>query len=142
MKIILFLLTILFANNSFAQVALEKGQPAPESGVFLTKEQAAKILADKEFAQQVCKINQEAAISTEKNKCYFDKELLKNELSFEKSKYDEISKLRDVQESRLYETVSDSGDNLYWFIGGIAAGATVAAAASVGIVVFINQVNP
>jgi hypothetical protein len=141
MRAILFLLTFLFANTSLAQVALEKGQPAPEAGVFLTKEQAAKILAEKQFAEQVCKINQEAMISTEKNKCYFDKELLKNELSYEKSKYDEISKLRDVQENRLYDTVSDSGDNLYWFAGGIVAGAATAAAVSISIVLVINQVG-
>lgn len=142
MKSILFLFTILFANASLAQVALEKGQPAPESGVFLTKLEAAKVIADKQAAVEICKINQDAAVSIEKNKCEYEKNLLKNELSFEKTKYDEISKLRDVQEDRLYETVSDSGSNLYWFTGGVVAGAATAAAVSIGIILVINQVNP
>jgi len=141
MKIILFLFTLMFANTALAQVALEKDQPAPESGVFLTKLEAAKVLADKQVAAEICKINQEAAVSLEKNKCEYEKNLLKNELSYEKSKYDEISKLRDVQEDRLYETVSDSGSNLYWFAGGVVAGAATAAAVSISIVLVINQVN-
>ena len=141
MRTILFLLTLLFANTSFAQVPIEKGQPAPETGVFLTKEQVAKILAEKQAAAEICKINQEAAVSLEKNKCEYEKNLLKNELSYEKSKYEQISKLRDVQEDRLYETVSDSGSNLYWFTGGVVAGAATAAAVSISIVLVINQVG-
>lgn len=142
MRIFYFLITILFSNNLFAQVAIEQGEPAPETGIFLTKEEAAKVIAEKKAAEQICKINQEAAIQIEKNKCSYEKNLLKNELSYEKIKYKEINNLRDVQERRLFETLSDGGDNLYWFIGGLAAGATVTAAAAIGVVVLANQVNP
>jgi hypothetical protein len=142
MRILCLILSLLFCSTSLAQVSLAKGQPAPEDGIFLTKEQAAKILAEKQAAEQICKINQEAAVAVEKNKCDYDKNLLKNELNYEKTKYEQISKLRDVQEERLYETVADSGDNLYWFVGGITIGATAAAATAVGIVILINQVNP
>lgn len=142
MRIILFLFTLLFADVSLAQVALDKGQPAPESGVFLTKLEAAKILAEKQAAAEICKINEQAAVSVEKNKCEYEKNLLKNELSYEKSKYSEISKLRDVQDQKLYDTISDSGDNLYWFAGGVMAGAATAAVVSISIVLVVNQVNP
>ena len=142
MRILCLMTFFLLSSTSYAQVSLEKGQPAPETGIFLTKEQAAKVIAEKQAAEQICKINQDAAVEQSKAKCEFEKGLLNNELFYEKSKFTEISKLRDVQDEKLYSRISDSGDNLYWFIGGIAAGATVAAAASVGIVVFINQVNP
>ena len=141
MKIIYFLILSLFSNGLLAQVALEKGQPAPETGVFLTKEQAAKIIAEKQAAQEICKIEKEAAVSTEKNKCEYEKNLLKNELSYEKTKNEEISRLRDVQEDKLYDAVSDSGDNLYWFVGGLVTGTTIATASAVGIIFVINQVN-
>lgn len=141
MRNICFLILCLFSNGSLAQVALEKGQPAPETGVFLTKEEAAKVIAEKQVAEEICRINQGAAVSLEKNKCEYENNLLKNQLSYEKSKYDEISKLRDVQEDRLYETISDSGSNLYWFAGGVVAGAATAAAVSISIVLVINQVN-
>ena len=142
MRTICFLISFLLSSGSLAQVALEKGQPAPETGVFLTKEQAAKVIAEKQTAAEICRINQDAAVSLEKNKCEYEKNLLKNELSYEKSKYDEISKLRDVQEDRLYDTISDSGSNLYWFVGGVVAGAATATAVSISIVLVINQVNP
>lgn len=142
MRTICFLISFLLSSGSLAQVALEKGQPAPETGVFLTKEQAAKVIAEKQTAAEICRINQDAAVSLEKNKCEYEKNLLKNELSYEKSKYDEISKLRDVQEDRLYDTISDSGSNLYWFVGGVVAGAATAAAVSISIVLVVNQVNP
>lgn len=141
MRILCFLILFLLSNTSLAQVALEKGQPAPETGVFLTKFEAAKILGEKQAAAEICKINQEAAVSVEKNKCEYEKNLLKNELSYEKTKYLEISKLRDVQDQKLYDRISDSGDNLYWFAGGIIAGAATAAAVSISIVLVINQVN-
>lgn len=139
MRIIYFLGFIIFSNTVFAQVALDKGEPAPEDGVFLTKEEAAKVIAEKQSAEQVCKINQEAAVSLEKNKCTFDKELLKNELLYEKTKYEEINKLRNLQEEKLFKAASDSGDNLYWFLGGIAAGATVTAVSAIGVILFVNQ---
>lgn len=141
MRILCFIISLLFCSTSLAQVSLEKGQPAPEAGIFLTKEQAAKVIAEKQAAEQICKINQEAAVEQSKAKCEFEKGLLKNELSYEKSKFTEISKLRDVQDEELYQRISDSGDNLYWFAGGIVAGAATAAAVSISIVLVINQVN-
>ena len=142
MRTICLMTFFLFSYTSYAQVALEKGQPCPEDGIFLTKEQAAKVIAEKQAAEQICKINQDSALEQSKAKCEYEKGLLNNELSYEKSKFTEISKLRDVQDKKLYDRITDSGDNLYWFIGGIAAGATVVSAAAVGIVIFINQVNP
>ena len=139
MRTICLIISLLFCSTSLAQVSLEKGQPAPEAGIFLTKEQAAKVIAEKQAAEQICKINADSAVEQSKTKCEFDKGLLKNELSYEKSKFTEISKLRDVQDEKLYDRISDSGDNLYWFIGGIAAGAATTAAISIGVVLLVEQ---
>lgn len=141
MKTLCFIISLLLSSTSLAQVSLAKGQPAPEEGIFLTKEQAAKVIAEKQAVEQICKINQDAALELSKTKCEYQKNLLNNELSYEKSKYLEISKLRDVQDEKLYDRISDSGDNLYWFAGGIVAGAATAAAVSISIVLVINQVN-
>ena len=130
------------SSTSLAQVSLAKDQPAPEDGIFLTKEQAAKVIAEKQASEETCKINQEASIEQLKVKCQYDKDLLKNQLSFEESKYEEISKLRDVQEKKLYDRIGDSGDNLYWFVGGVAIGAVITVAGTIGIIAILNQVNP
>lgn len=132
----------LFSSTSLAQVPVEKDQPVPEAGIFLTKEQAAKVIVEKQAAEQICRINQDAAVEQSKAKCEYELGLLKNELSFEKNKFTEINKLRDVQEAKLYDAVSDSGDGLYWFVGGIVTGATITAVAAVGALIMVNQVVP
>jgi hypothetical protein len=142
MRTLCLTIFFLFSCTSYAQVSLEKGQVAPEAGIFLTKEQAAKVIAEKQAAEQICKINLDSAVEQLKARCEYEKGLLNNELFYEKSKFTEISKLRDVQDEKLYDRISDSGDNLYWFAGGIVAGAATAAAVSISIVLVINQVNP
>ena len=47
MRILCLMTFFLLSSTSYAQVSLEKGQPAPEAGIFLTKEQAAKVIAEK-----------------------------------------------------------------------------------------------
>ena len=142
MRILCFMTSLLLCSTSLAQVSLAKDQPAPEDGVFLTKEQAAKVIAEKQAAEQVCKIQQESSYTQIKIKCEYEKNLLRNELSYEKSKFTDISRLRDVQDEKLYQRIGDSGDNLYWFVGGLAVGAAITIAGTVGIVSILNQVNP
>lgn len=137
----LLVLVVLFSSKLLAQTPIEQGQPAPESGIFLTKEQAAKIIAEKKAIEETCKINCDANIETQKTKCEYEKALLNTQLDYEKSKFDQINKLRDSQDEKLYDTIGDSGDNMSWFIGGIAAGVITTAALSVSIIIFVNQIT-
>ena len=57
MRLVALFTALLFATTVNAQVALKTGDPAPNDGVFLTNEQAAKILAEKEAQEQICKAN-------------------------------------------------------------------------------------
>lgn len=124
MKNILLTLIFLTSFSAAAQVDIAKGEPAPEDGVFLTNLQAAKIIAEKKAADKICEIEKDFAIDTETYQCSLDKELLKNEIKYEKEKYDQIIKIRNKNEEDLYRKIGDGGNNLYWFAGGIAAGAT------------------
>lgn len=142
MKKICFIICILLSNICYGQEALEKGQPAPEDGIFLTKEEAAKVLAEKQAAEKICKINLDASLESQKTKCDYEKGLLQNELSYEKKKQKEINNIRDVQDEKLYDRIADSGDDLYWFMGGLVLGSAVVGSAAVGVVVIINQVLP
>ena len=142
MRILCLALSFILSGTSLAQTAVAKGQPSPAEGIFLTKEEAAKILAEKQAAAEICRINSEAAIEKEKAKCGFDKGLLQNELDFEKKKFDEITRLRNAQDKVFLDRVDDSGDNTYYFFGGLALGAVVSGAAIVGTIVLINQVVP
>lgn len=124
MKNIVLFLFFLFSFDAAAQVDIAKGQPAPADGVFLTNLEAAKIIAEKKAADKICQIEKDFAVDTEVYQCSLDKQLLKNEIKYEKTKYDQIVKIRDKNEEDLYRKIGDGGNNLYWFAGGIAVGAT------------------
>jgi len=141
MRALCIAFSFILSANSLAQTAVVKEQPSPADGIFLTKEEAAKILAEKQAAAEMCKINSEAALEKQKNKCDLDRDLLKNELELEKKKFDEINRLHNEQEKVLLERISDGGDNTYYFFGGLAVGAIVSTAAIVGTIVLIKQVQ-
>ena len=88
MKALCIAFSFILSANSLAQTAVAKDQPSQADGIFLTKEEAAKILAEKQAAEEICRINSEAVVEKEKNKCVLDKGLLKNELELEKKKFD------------------------------------------------------
>jgi hypothetical protein len=141
MRIICLTLLLLLSKVSFAQIPVVEGQPSPEDGIFLTKEQAAKILSEKQAAEKICKINSEAETDKQKAKCDFDKALLNNELQFEKKKFDEILKLRDGQDKILYDRIDDAGTNPYYFFGGVATGTVVTGLVVVGTMILIEQIG-
>jgi G3E family GTPase len=139
MKALCIAFSFILSANSLAQTAVAKDQPSPADGIFLTKEEAAKILAEKQAAAEICRINSEAVVEKEKNKCVLDKGLLKNELELEKKKFDEISRLRNEQDKVLLDRIDDGGDNAYYFFGGLAIGAVISTVAIVGTIMLIKQ---
>jgi len=141
MRAICIAFSFILSANSLAQTPVGKGQPSPTDGIFLTKEEAAKILAEKQAAAEICRINMEAAVEKEKNKCDLDRGLLKNELELEKKKFDEINRLRNEQDKVFLDRIDDGGDNAYYFFGGLAVGAVVSTAAIVGTILLIKQVQ-
>lgn len=127
MKIICFLISLTLSSVCFGQTAVERGQPSPDDGVFLTNEEAAKIIAEKEAAEKRCLLRIESAVGTEKINCELDKSSLKNELEFQKNKFDQIIALRDKQEEELIKKIKEENNGLYWFFGGAAVGIAIAA---------------
>lgn len=142
MRLLCLMLSLMLSNTSLAQVAIVKGQPAPADGILLTKEEAAKILAEKQAAEEICRVNSEASLEKEKAKCELTSGLLKNELELEKKKFDEINKLRNEQDKVFMDRIDDSGDNTYYFFGGLAVGALTTTIAVIGTIVLIKQVQP
>lgn len=139
MKIILFLVSLTLSSVCFAQVPIEKGQPAPENGVFLTNNQAAKLIAEKNAADKICEVNKTYAVEIEKQQCILDKKTLQNEVDYQKNKFDQIIKIRDENEKELYRKIGDGGNNLYWFAGGIAAGATTVVVSVATVYMIMNS---
>lgn len=138
MKTLCLIISLTLSSICFAQTAVEKGQPSPDDGVFLTNEEAAKILAEKEACEKRCQVNIETEVEKQKTNCETEKNLLKNELDFQKNKFDEIIALRDKQEEELIRKIKEQNNGLYWFLGGAAVGIAVAAG-TVLVVDFIQK---
>lgn len=117
-----FLVVFMFAFPSSAQVALKKGDPAPDDGIFLTDVEAAKVLAEKEAEKKRCNL----AVDTAKEKanalCALEKENLKINLDIQEKKYEEILSLKDDEIKRLHEYAkkNDVDYGVLWFVGGAA----------------------
>jgi hypothetical protein len=142
MRKICLLICLFLSNISYAQTAVAKGQPSPADGIFLTKEEAAKIIAEKMAVEQTCRRTIEENAQLLKTKCEYDKTILQNEVDFEKNKFTEINKLRDVQDKNLQQRVADSGDNLSYFLGGLALGTVIVGAATISAYVYTQQAFP
>ena len=143
MRVIALITAMMFATSVSGQVALKAGEPAPADGVFLTSEQAAKILAEKEAQEQICKANTEYEKQKIESVCTLEKNVLQITLDTQKKKYDEIVKLKDEENKRLYEQIEESSADYgaYWFAGGLAFGALVAAGSSIAIFFAAAQAN-
>lgn len=143
MRIIAIVTALMFAASVNAQVAIKKGQAAPENGVFLTNAQAAKILAEKEAKEKLCNAN----ISYEKEKvtsvCKLEKQRLQISLDTSKEKHEEIVRIKDKEITKLYEQVEENSADYgaYWFAGGIVLGAISAAIGSITIFFAATQIN-
>ena len=143
MRIIALFTALVFAASVNAQVAIKAGDPAPADGVFLTSTQAAKILAGKEAQEQICKANTEYEKQKIESVCALEKNVLQITLDTQKKKYDEIVKLKDEENKRLYEQIEESTADYgaYWFAGGLAFGALLAAGSSIAIFFAAAQAN-
>jgi len=122
-KYFLLSLSILFSLNSFAQAPINKGEKAPEDGVFLTNLEAAKILAEREAAEELLKIELEEQEAELKTRCEGEKKLKDLYLGAEKEKNAEIGKLKDQQLDNLYKELENAdGNEIWWLAGGIVVG--------------------
>jgi len=137
-KNFLFSLSILFSSVSLAQVPLNKGEPAPEDGIFLTNLEAAKILAEREASAELLKIEleeQEAELSA---RCEGEKKLKDLYLSAEKQKNREIIDLKKQQIKNLTTQLEETeGYEAWWLAGGIVVGA----ASSIAIFFAATQIQ-
>lgn len=138
-KNLYFILLFFLPWQVLAQAPLNKGEKAPEDGVFLTKVEAAGLIAERESYKE--KLNFELEEQQKKSDviCNAEKEVKDIKLSIEQEKNADIITLKDKQIDNLYkELEKESGDyGMWWFIGG----ATVGSIASIAIFFAATQVE-
>ena len=133
MKLITLILTTMLSFSVYAQTPVSPGTIIQEEGIFLTNEEAAKILAEDEYKQKVCKINLDTQVELTETKCKYEKKNIQLSLDLQKEKYDEIVRLKDQESDNLYSEVGSGGNGMYWFAGGLATGVVSITAASITI---------
>ena len=138
-KNICFMLCFFMPLQALAQVPLNKGEEAPEDGVFLSKEQAAKVIAERgQFSE---KLESELKEQKEELKiiCEGEKKIKDLNLDAEKEKGSLLLDLKQKQIENLYKQLEkESVDySMWWFV----AGATVGTVASVAIFFAATQTD-
>lgn len=138
-KNICFMLCFFLPLQVLAQVPIDKGEKAPEDGVFLSKEEAAKLIAEKELFSEKLKLE----LSEQKEEldiiCEGEKKIKDLYLEAEKEKSSLLLDLKQKQIENLYKQLEkESTDySMWWF----AAGATVGTVASVAIFFAATQID-
>lgn len=143
MSLIVLTAVAMVSTTVNAQTVVRAGEAVPFDGVLLTKEEAAKLLAEKEAQEKLCKANSDFEKEKVTSVCNLEKQTLQITVDTQKQKYEEIVALKDAENKRLYEQIEESTADYgaYWFAGGLALGALVAAGSSIAIFFAATQTN-
>lgn len=143
MRFLTILLLTCFSFSVYAQQPILQGEEAPEDGVFLTNQEAARILSSKEALEKRC----QADMAHEKKKtetlCEFEKKNLNSNINFLKEKNKELMDLKNKEIIRLQDLLKEEtfGDDTLWFVGGLSLGFVVATISSVAIFFAATQID-
>ena len=140
MKIGMYFMVSLFMSwPVLAQTSIDKGESAPEDGVFFTNLEAAELIAERESSKEKLKFELEEQEKRLNVVCQGEKEVKDLKLQIEKEKNIDILSIKDKQIDNLYKQLEkESVDySLFWFVGG----ATVATVASVAIFFAATQTD-
>lgn len=138
-KNICFTLCFFLSLQTLAQVPLDKGQKAPEDGIFLTKEEAARIIAEKELFSEKLKLELDEQKQELNITCEGEKKIKDLYLDAEKEKSSLLLDLKQKQIENLYKQLEKQSTDysMWWF----AAGATIGTVASVAIFFAATQAD-
>lgn len=127
---------LLFINLTYAEDLsysfVKVGEKVPFSGVIMTNEALAKMIATHESQIKTCELESETQLKLQKNDLDTTYKLYESRCENEKLMYQEMIEIRDneLKKDRMKDIIQRAA-----FFGGFALGA----ATSVGIVYSLNQ---
>ena len=138
-KNICFTLCFFLPLQALAQVPLDKGEKAPEDGVFLTNSEAAEIIVERKTAKEKLQLELDLQKKELDIICEGEKKIKDLYLDAEKEKNISLLDLKEKQIENLYKQLEkESADySMWWFM----AGATVGTVASVAIFFAATQTD-
>ena len=135
MRFVSIIMVMFFSFSSVASTNVSAGDTVSEDGVFLTLEEAAKIVAEKRGAVEQCHEfhRHESEIYDVERRAAFKN--LEIRLESQKEKNSFIVSHKDEEIDRLYEQIQSEGGEYdeYIFIGGILAGVITTAIISTAL---------
>lgn len=122
------ILCMFFSSSVFAQSVIKKGEVAKQDGVFLTVQEAAQMIADKEMSEKERQLELEFIKKELETKHDGEKRKLNSKLEIMEEKNKMVLELKQRQIDNLYKELEEKSKDysLWWLAGGIAAGATTA----------------
>tara|TARA_Y100000593_G_scaffold4019_1_gene7955 strand:- start:97544 stop:97981 length:438 start_codon:yes stop_codon:yes gene_type:complete len=127
-KVITFITIFLFTTTSFATESkievINKGTPAPYTGVLIDSKTGAKILAEKEFAKERCQVEVEHEKQKAESKCELEKTREVSDKEFELAKTKVLLEASEKENERLTKVVEETSEDYsaFWFVGGTLSG--------------------
>jgi len=127
-KITTLITIFFFASFSFAAESkievINKGTPAPYTGVLIDSKTGAKILAEKEFAKERCQVEVEHEKKKAESKCELDTARKVSDTEFELAKTKVLLETMENENERLVEVVKTESEDYtsFWFAGGTLTG--------------------
>ena len=133
-QLLSIILVILFAFPAWAQegviTEIQKGQQAPFTGVLMDATAAAKVLTDKKYTEEQCKIEMDKELKLLQAKLDLDLKVCNSKVISCQESSAKIIKIKDEEIARLQEIALDrpSDYSIWWLTGGVIGGIAISVA--------------
>jgi len=127
-QLLSIILVILFAFPVWAQqgviTEIQKGSPAPFTGVLMDPAAAAKVLTDQKYTAEECKIEMDREVELLRAKLELDLKITNAKLVGSQERLTQILKIKNEEIGRLQDLALDRPNDytLWWLTGGVVGG--------------------
>lgn len=127
------------SSATYAQVALDKGEKAPEDGVFYTNLEAAQLIADRKAEKQKHQLDLDMLKKELNVLCEGEKKTRDLQIKAAEDKEKLLLSIKDQQIKNLEEQLKKESEDysMWWFAGG----AVVSTVASITIFFAATQID-
>ena len=127
-QLLSIILVILFAFPAWAQegviTEIQKGSPAPFTGVLMDPAAAAKVLTDQKYTAEECRIEMDRELELLRAKLELDLKITNAKLAGSQERLAQILQIKNEEIGRLQQLALDRPNDytLWWLTGGVVGG--------------------
>ena len=127
-ELLSIILVIFFAFPAWAQqgviTEIQKGSPAPFTGVLMDPAAAAKVLTDQKYTAEECRIEMDRELELLRAKLELDLKITNAKLAGSQERLSQILQIKNEEIGRLQQLALDRPNDytLWWLTGGVVGG--------------------